>query len=154
MGMQLGDSRSSGPRGDINVTPLVDVCLVLLIIFMVLIPQQVPEISVTIPPPPSRPTPRTNDGPLVVGLDRAGVVTLREQPVGRGQLESRLRRELEHRDRKAVFLDFDDDVAYVNAVAVLDQARSAGADVLAIVNPRGPTPTQLGTPRAPAPAPS
>ena len=125
------------------MTPLVDVCLVLLIIFMVLLPQRVPEISVTIPPPPCKRTTRANDGPLVVGLDRAGVVTLRDQPVGRGQLEAVLRRELERRDRKAVFLEFDDDVAYANAVALLDQARSAGAGVLALVNPRGPSPLRL-----------
>ena len=49
MGMSAGGS-SGGAKSDINVTPLVDVCLVLLIIFMVMVPRNVPEISVQIPP--------------------------------------------------------------------------------------------------------
>jgi biopolymer transport protein ExbD len=49
MGMSTGGSKG-GAAADINVTPLVDICLVLLIIFMVMLPKNVPEISVKVPP--------------------------------------------------------------------------------------------------------
>ena len=54
MGMAAGNSGDE-PSGEINVTPLVDVCLVLLIIFMVMVPKTIPEISVRIPPESKRP---------------------------------------------------------------------------------------------------
>ena len=70
MGMSAGGSSGGGAKSDINVTPLVDVCLVLLIIFMVMVPRNVPEISVRIPPESKtrRPPPPGAEKPLVIGL--------------------------------------------------------------------------------------
>ena len=65
----LRTHRSTGTLSEINVTPLVDVCLVLLIIFMVMVPKALPEISVRVPPDRANPeTPQTEES-LVVQVD-------------------------------------------------------------------------------------
>src|SRR5690606_6780911 len=113
------------------VTPLVDVCLVLLIIFMVMVPRNVPEISVRIPPeskiknrkPPS-------EEPLVIGLTSEGGLTLSRTPIDRARLSEEITRQLEFREKKVVFVDFDDKAKYGVAVEILDLAKNAGAEVL------------------------
>ncbi|MCA9714015.1 MAG: biopolymer transporter ExbD [Myxococcales bacterium] len=133
MGMSVGND-SGGAKADINVTPLVDVCLVLLIIFMVLIPKTVPEISVQVPPetkqkhkkPPQNET-------LVIGLTKEGGLTLNRTPIDRTDLAKQITKQLEFRDKKVVFVNFDDDAKYGEAVAVLDLAKNAGAEVLGIM---------------------
>jgi biopolymer transport protein ExbD len=143
MGMSMGGG--GGAKSDINVTPLVDVCLVLLIIFMVMVPRNVPEISVRIPPeskqkqikPPS-------EEPLVIGMGKEGGLTLNRNPIDKTKLSDELRRQLEFREKKAVFVDFDDDVRYGKAVEVLDLAKRSGAEVLGIMkNKDRKTPDKL-----------
>lgn len=132
MGMSTGGG--SGPSSDINVTPLVDVCLVLLIIFMVMLPKNVPEISVRMPPESKtkKPPPQQTDT-LVVGLTKDGGVLLNRNPVERTELEEKISSLLANRDKRVVFIDFDDDAPYGDAVEVLDLAKRAGADVLGIM---------------------
>jgi len=132
MGMSAGGG--GGAKSDINVTPLVDVCLVLLIIFMVMVPRNVPEISVRVPPestkpPREKPTQET----LVVGLTKDGGVTLNRNPVDRTRLAEEISRQLEVRDKKVVFFDFDDEAKYGVAVDVFNLAKEAGAEVLGIM---------------------
>lgn len=132
MGMSAGGG--GGANSDINVTPLVDVCLVLLIIFMVMVPRNVPEISVRVPPeskapPRKKPLQET----LVVGLTKDGGVTLNRNPVDRKRLASEITKQLENREKKVVFFDFDDDSKYGDAVKVFDLAKGAGAEVLGIM---------------------
>ncbi len=143
MGMAAGDS-GDGPSGEINVTPLVDVCLVLLIIFMVMIPKNVPEISVRVPPESKQKKPPTNQNEtLVVGLTKEGGVTLNRNPVDRSALEGLIESRLRGRD-PVVFVDFDDDVPYGDAVAVLDIVKHGGAEVLGIMKKKGePVPDTL-----------
>lgn len=141
MGMSAGGGGST--KSEINVTPLVDVCLVLLIIFMVMVPQSVPEIPVRVPPeaaPTRRSVPPQT---LVLGLTKEGAITLNREPIERSQLAEELSRQLATRERRVVFADFDADVDYGVAVEVLDLAKSAGAEVLGIVKDRGPSPATL-----------
>jgi biopolymer transport protein ExbD len=111
----------------------VDVCLVLLIIFMVLIPMNVPEISVRIPPESKQRNVAKNDEALVIGLSKDGALTLNRNPVGREALGDMLKKQLEFREKKAIFVDFDDDAEYGVAVEILDVAKQAGAEVLGIM---------------------
>ena len=132
MGMSMGGG--GGAKSDINVTPLVDVCLVLLIIFMVMVPRNVPEISVRIPPESKqRQIKPPSEEPLVIGMVKEGGLTLNRNPIDKGKLSDELRRQLEFREKKAVFVDFDDDVKYGKAVEVLDLAKRSGAEVLGIM---------------------
>jgi biopolymer transport protein ExbD len=134
MGMDVGGSKG-GAKSDINVTPLVDVCLVLLIIFMVLVPMNVPEISVRIPPESKQRNPSKNEA-LVIGLTKDGGLTLNRNPVSRESLGEMLKKQLEFREKKAIFVDFDDDAEYGVAVEILDVAKQAGAEVLGIMKKR------------------
>lgn len=132
MGMAMGGG--GGAKSDINVTPLVDVCLVLLIIFMVMVPRNVPEISVRIPPESKQPRKKPpSEEPLVIGMGEEGGLTLNRTPIEKTKLGEELTRQLEFREKKAVFVDFDDKVKYGKAVEVLDVAKRSGAEVLGIM---------------------
>ncbi len=131
MGMAAG-GHGGGSKSEINVTPLVDVCLVLLIIFMVMVPRKVPEISVAVPPESKKPPTKANES-LVVGLSKEGAITLNFQPmVDKQKLQDELTRQLEFRDKKVVFVDFDPTSKYGDAVALLDVAKKSGAELLGI----------------------
>jgi len=131
MGMSAGGP-GDGPSSDINVTPLVDVCLVLLIIFMVMVPKQVPEISVRVPPESKSKTPPSErNESIVIGLTREGTVTINRNNTERSKLGSELSQLLKHREG-VVFIDFDDDASYGDAIAVMDIAKRSGAQVLGV----------------------
>lgn len=146
MGMSSG-GHGGGPSSEINVTPLVDICLVLLIIFMVMTPKTVPEISVRVPPEKKSKARNTDSDTLVVGLTKDGAVTLNHNPIsGPGELEERLRTLLQNREKKVVFIDFEDDANYGEAVKILDLAKRSGAQVLGIMKKKNqPTPDTLPT---------
>ena len=144
MGMSTGGSKG-GAQSEINVTPLVDICLVLLIIFMVMLPKNVPEISVRIPPESKqRQKPLQQNENLVLGLTKDGAVTLNRTPVDKALLGDQLKKQLEFRDKKVIFVNFDDDANYGVAVEILDLAKRSGAEVLGIMkNKEKPTPNSL-----------
>jgi biopolymer transport protein ExbD len=132
--MSMSAGKKGGANSEINVTPLVDVCLVLLIIFMVMVPRKVPELSVRVPPESKTPhRQKPTQETLVVGLDKNGGLTLNRNPIDRTRLAEEIGRQLEVRDKKVVFVDFDDDAKYGTAVEVLDLAKQAGAEVLGIM---------------------
>jgi len=132
MGMATGGGGSA--KSDINVTPLVDVCLVLLIIFMVMVPQNVPEISVRVPPESkTKQRKKPPQETLVIGLNKDGGVTLNRNPIERSSLAEEIERQLAVRDKKVVFVNFDDDAKYGVAVEILDLAKQSGAEVLGIM---------------------
>jgi biopolymer transport protein ExbD len=144
MGMSTGGSKG-GAQSEINVTPLVDICLVLLIIFMVMLPKNVPEISVRVPPESKqRQKPQQANENLVLGLTKDGAITLNRTPVDRANLGETLETQLKFRDKKVIFINFDDDANYGVAVEVLDLAKRSGAEVLGIMkNKEKPTPNSL-----------
>lgn len=145
MGMSAGGSKK-GAQSDINVTPLVDICLVLLIIFMVMLPKNVPEISVKVPPEQKTKVKPPTEENLVLGLTKDGAVTLNRTPVDKSNLKDTLENQLKFRDKKVIFVNFDDDANYGLSVEVLDIAKHAGADVLGIMkNKDKPTPNSLRT---------
>jgi biopolymer transport protein ExbD len=125
---------SGGAKSDINVTPLVDVCLVLLIIFMVMVPRNVPEISVRIPPESKvkRPPNPANET-LVVGMTEDGGLLLNRNPIEKEKLAEELAKQLEAREKRVVFVDFHDKVPYGDAVEIIDLAKTAGADVVGVM---------------------
>jgi biopolymer transport protein ExbD len=143
MGMAAGGSKG-GAKSEINVTPLVDVCLVLLIIFMVMVPRKVPEISVRVPPESKMPPKNQPQDTLVLGLTKDGAITLNRNPIDKPKLGETLAQQLEFREKKVVFVDFDDDANYGAAVEILDVAKRSGAEVLGIMKKKDkPTPDTL-----------
>src|SRR5258705_3882669 len=134
MGVSLpgrGGGRFGPSLSDINVTPLVDVVLVLLIIFRVTAPMMTRGIDVRLP--------RTESGAdateqrLVVTVDTDNTVYLNERPVNLALLTDRLKTEMKRTGLDFVFLRADQDVPYGRVMLVMDQIKKAGADRVGMV---------------------
>ena len=114
------DDSDDGVIADINVTPLVDVMLVLLIIFMITAPMLHQGIEVNLPQSSASPMPVRQEDPLVLSINSKGLVYLDEQPVHETQLVEKLQGLMAARDDDSVFLKGDKDVPYGKVVEVLD----------------------------------
>jgi biopolymer transport protein ExbD len=128
--MDVGSSRG-GPVSSINVTPFVDVVLVLLIIFMVLTPLLLQEIGVTIPRKADEEvTADVAAQQVVLHLKEGEKMTLVGQPVTVDQLPRRVRELMARRRQKLLFVRIEDPVNYGLAVQVMDICRGAGVKTL------------------------
>lgn len=126
--------RRSGPTPDINVTPLVDVVLVLLIIFMVVTPLLTKQFWLTLPKKDdSAVVPPNNDQSIVLTVDKAGVLRINRTPIDKAELGPKLTRLLAAKEQKVIFFDADDDAPYGVAVEAMDLARGGGAKSIAIL---------------------
>lgn len=133
MGMDLG-GHDGGPRSEINVTPLVDVMLVLLIIFMVLQPMLQMGYDVNVPPnAPDAIQPQVVPDQIIVSLTTNGEIYLNKERVDRAQLPIRLQEVLRNRGNKPVFFSCEDAVKYDKAMEIMDIVRNNGAKNVGIV---------------------
>ena len=131
MAMQLGGS--GGIKADINVTPLVDVMLVLLIIMMIVAPLLQQGVPVTLPlAANSSEKPETQDQ-TVVTIDRAKGVYLNAVPVPSGQLQSRVTAVLEDKSDKIVIIKADEEVPYSAVMDTMDELRAAGIEDMGLI---------------------
>jgi biopolymer transport protein TolR len=124
--------------GDINVTPLVDVMLVLLIIFMVATPMLHQGIQVALPRAQARNLPFKVQDPLVLSINRDGTVFLRDAPVPLSALADRLKEQLAGREDDTVFLKGDREVPYGRVIEVLDRLHRGGIVHVGMVTERPP----------------
>ena len=133
MGMDVG-GHSGGPKSEINVTPLVDVMLVLLIIFMILQPMLQMGYDVNVPPNmPSNVVPEANPDQIIVSLTSSNEIYLNKERVERSNLPIRLQEVLRNRGKKPVFFSCEDTVKYDEAMKVMDVVRNNGAENIGIV---------------------
>jgi biopolymer transport protein ExbD len=126
---------ASGAMSDINITPLIDVMLVLLIIFMVVTPlaQRGLDISLPQPPPPDQPPQETKSNQVVLGLEE-GAITVNKNPVALEELESRLRDIYQARSDKTIFVRATGTVPYGRVVQAMDIAKGAGVERIGIIS--------------------
>ncbi|MCI0571459.1 MAG: biopolymer transporter ExbD [Myxococcaceae bacterium] len=127
----------TAPRADINVTPLVDVVLVLLIIFMVVTPIIAKDLAVELPqreesvrgPPPAQ--------QVVVGVTAEGRLTLNDAPVADADYVPRLTELMRARTpaHRVAFFVPDDRASYWRLIAAIDGAKAAGVETLGMVVP-------------------
>ena len=129
----FGEADTEQELGEINVTPLVDVMLVLLIIFMIAAPMLHQCIEVALPSAEARDLPLRVEDPLVVSVNRDGVVYLQETPVHPSQLVERLLPLIEARGDDTVFIKGDREVPYGNVVELLDVLQQGGITTLGMV---------------------
>jgi len=131
MAMNLGGG--GGIKADINVTPLVDVMLVLLIIMMIVAPLLQQGVPVTLPlASNSSEKPETQDQ-TVVTIDRNKDVYLNAKPVALGQLEARIKEVLEDKSDKIVIIKADEEAPYSAVMDTMDELRHAGIEDMGLI---------------------
>jgi len=135
MALGGGGKGKSGPVPGINVTPLVDVALVVLIIFMVVAPMLTKTFTLDVPPEPKedkKPPPQSNDA-IVLTIDEAGTMRINKQIVTSDQLGGLIPQLLAASRHKVLHFDAADGLPYGQVVVALDSCREAGAKNIAIV---------------------
>jgi biopolymer transport protein TolR len=157
MGFSPSDSNRPGfyrPQAEINVTPLVDVMLVLLIIFMITAPLLTAGMKVQLPQAQAA-RPLNPKEPVVVIVARDGGLAVGAEPVAAADLVQLVKLKLGDDPGRVVHLRGDKDVPYGQMVAILDQLATNGITHIAIVTDTGKDSGKKADapPAAPTPAP-
>ncbi len=124
-------TKLSSSLSEINVTPLVDVMLVLLIIFMVTAPMMQSGIQVNLPSAETRSNP--SSGGLVISITKDRYIYMDGQVVNLFFLETRVKNYFVGRDKKVVFIKADKDVAYGYVIDVMDVLKKAGIETVGMI---------------------
>jgi len=130
-------SRRGRPMSEINVTPFVDVMLVLLIIFMVAAPLSVVGVPVNTPETAANALPTPNEEPLTVTLNADGGLYIQETEVDRAELITRLRGVAAERDSDQIFLRADGVNAWNEVAQVMGALNAAGFNNIGLVTDIG-----------------
>ncbi|MBI1734068.1 MAG: biopolymer transporter ExbD [Candidatus Rokubacteria bacterium] len=130
--LERSDTRGVGPTlAEINIIPLVDVVLVLLLIFMLTAPMMYRGIDVNLPRSSGKPT--AIEERLVLTLTRDRGLFLNERPVAAAALETQLRNLFRNRPDKVLYLKADAGLAYGAVVETMDRVRRAGVERVGMV---------------------
>jgi biopolymer transport protein TolR len=129
--MMTGGSSGSF-MSDINVTPFVDVMLVLLIIFMVTAPMMMQGVDVSLPEATSEPLDSEKDH-LIITIDKKSNVYISDYQVTVDFLSEKLAKILEGRDERGVYLKADESIAWGTVAKVMAEIKNAGVEKLGMV---------------------
>jgi biopolymer transport protein ExbD len=131
--MAMTTGRRGAQIAAINMTPMIDVLLVLLIIFMVVQQGLQRGLPVQVPPPAVHDRPSSPPDQIVLEVAPGGSYLLNRRPVPAGALESTLASVFAPRPRKVIFVKGGEHVAYADVVRAVDISRSAGVEVVGLV---------------------
>ncbi|RQW83686.1 MAG: protein TolR [Geobacter sp.] len=135
--MEIGNRENrSGAMSQINVTPLVDVMLVLLVIFMVTAPMMQQGVQVNLPKTQAKSL-ATDQETVVVSVDQSGRVFINSSETSHSELASKLAAIFESRAKKEVFLKADKDVPYGEVVKTMSEIKGAGIERLGMMTEPG-----------------
>jgi biopolymer transport protein TolR len=158
MGGGVGSGRKNGryrPMAEINVTPMVDVMLVLLIIFMVTAPLLTSAVNVDLPKTAAAPAPQ-DDKPLTISVNAQGQVFLQDEQIEVGDLVTKLKAISEGNNDKKILVRGDKGNSYGRMLEVMAVITQGGFTKMALLSdPSGTTPspsTGTSAPAQPAPA--
>ncbi|MCZ6878964.1 MAG: biopolymer transporter ExbD [Acidobacteria bacterium] len=136
--MSMGGSSGKGPSADINITPFIDILLVLLIIFMVIQPMIQYDLEARVPQKLPDELPEDliiKSDAIVVSIDRQGAYRINQDPVRLNQLGTRLFDIYSARANKNMFILGDVDLAFDDVVRVIDIAKGAGVGDIGLLTP-------------------
>jgi biopolymer transport protein TolR len=139
------------PLAEINVTPLVDVMLVLLIIFMVTAPLMTSGVSVDLPKTNAQPL-NSDSEPLTVSIKADGSIFLQEQAVDVGDIVAKLQAIAKNNPERRIFVRGDKDLAYGRIMEVMGTITQGGFTKVALLAEQTAAPQNAAQPAAASPA--
>ncbi|WP_325387421.1 ExbD/TolR family protein [Edaphobacter sp.] len=139
--MSMSTGTSGGAVSEINVTPLIDVLLVLLIIFMVIVPVTPRGLQTQVPQPPKNKTQdQPNDRTIVVQVQSNGAAPatykINDTDFSKAALEPKLEEIYAARAEKVMFVKGDKDLDFAKIAEVIDFGHKAGVETIAMITPR------------------
>jgi biopolymer transport protein ExbD len=133
--MDLGGAKG-GVKSDINVTPLVDVMLVLLIIMMLVAPMLQQGIAIRLPTAANTVDKPESADQTVIAIARDGGIYLNAKQVREGELTTKVNELLESKKEKIVVIRADEEAAYSAVMSAMDQLRQAGVEDIGLITDR------------------
>ena len=131
----MGPTNSNGRKklvSDINVTPLVDVMLVLLIIFMITAPMMTQGVNVELPETTAKSL-RQEDKPVVISVTKEGDISINNIPLVRALLIQELQKKYESNKEQSIFIRADKNALYGSVVTLMADIKSVGFDKIGMI---------------------
>jgi biopolymer transport protein TolR len=136
--MAMTTGSGHGPKSDINMTPMIDVLLVLIIIFMVITPLTPHGLEALVPqPPPPNAKPNQSDlRTVVIVIEKDKSMKINQDPVDEANLGTRLEEIFKTRAERVVFVKGDPDLEFASVAKAIDIAHGAGIDKVGLMTPK------------------